>query len=336
MSGLNELGGRIEAALAHEGVRVRSALPLAGGACQDNLLLDLDVIGQPRRLVLRSDPTTWLPGSLTRRQEFPVIQAALAAGVRTPAVRWLCEDLVRPGASAYFMDFAPGVAIGRQVLRSPELAAAREGLLDELASELAKVHSIRLDEHPELPIGALGVALDGDPVDAALRFARGMVDEMHEPHPALELAIGWLHAHRPAVHEIVLVHGDFRTGNFLLVPDGLSAVLDWEFAHWGVPAEDLAWLCVRDWRFGAIDRAAGGFASRADLFHAYERESGRTIDPREVHWWEVMGNVRWAAGSVYQGERYLGGQASDIELIAIARRAAEMEYEALRLIETGE
>jgi hypothetical protein len=48
-----------------------------------------------------------------------------------------------------------------------------------------------------------------------------------------------------------------------------------------------------------------------------------------------MGNVRWGVGSVMQGERYLSGEESDLELIAIARRAVEMEYEALRLIEKG-
>jgi len=54
-----------------------------------------------------------------------------------------------------------------------------------------------------------------------------------------------------------------------------------------------------------------------------------------VHFWEVMGNVRWAAASLHQGERYMSGGDADIELVAVARRAIEMEYEALRLIERG-
>jgi hypothetical protein len=48
-----------------------------------------------------------------------------------------------------------------------------------------------------------------------------------------------------------------------------------------------------------------------------------------------MGNVRWALGAVVQGLRYLDGGEADLELLAIARRAAEMEFEALRLIERG-
>jgi aminoglycoside phosphotransferase (APT) family kinase protein len=161
-----------------------------------------------------------------------------------------------------------------------------------------------------------------------------MLDRMHEPRPALELALRWLRAHAPSPSEIALVHGDFRTGNFMVTPDGLSAVLDWEFAHWGSPAEDLAWISVRDWRFNQLKKPIGGFAQRADFYADYERASGKRVDREEVHWWEVMGNVRWAAASIHQGERYMSGGDPDIELVAVARRAIEMEYEALRLIES--
>jgi aminoglycoside phosphotransferase (APT) family kinase protein len=112
-------------------------------------------------------------------------------------------------------------------------------------------------------------------------------------------------------------------------------VLDWEFAHWGAPAEDIAWMCVRDWRFGQLKNPVGGFATRAAFYAEYEKASGTEVDPAEVHYWEVMGNVRWAAASIHQGERYLSGSDPDIELVAVARRAIEMEYEALRLIEKG-
>jgi hypothetical protein len=90
-----------------------------------------------------------------------------------------------------------------------------------------------------------------------------------------------------------------------------------------------------DWRFGRLDKPVGGFASREALHEAYAKASGRKVRPEDVHFWEVLGNVNWATGSVHQGERYLSGEETDIELIAIARRAVEMEYEALRLIEQG-
>ena len=59
-------------------------------------------------------------------------------------------------------------------------------------------------------------------------------------------------ADRPAPP--VLVHGDFRNGNFIVGADGIRAVLDWELAHLGDPVEDLGWLCVKSWRFGNADQ----------------------------------------------------------------------------------
>ncbi|HVY47414.1 MAG TPA: phosphotransferase, partial [Minicystis sp.] len=183
---------------------------------------------------------------------------------------------------------------------------------------------------PELPIDAAF-----DPVAFGLAFTRDMVRRLAEPRPGLALALAWLEEHPPTDRSVVLQHGDFRTGNFLVTPEGLSAVLDWEFAHWGCPAEDVAWLCMRTWRFGETKLPVGGFAKQDRFLAAYEEASGRAISPADVHFWEVLGNVRWAAGCVQQGERYLSGDEKDLELVAIPRRAVEMEYEALRLIETG-
>ena len=331
---------------------VRALDPLVGGACQDNWLVEAELSSGPlagrRKLVLRSDALVSLTGSLDRAGELRVVEAAVAAGVRTPAARWPARDLTRAGSNAYFLDFADGEAIGRRVVGSPQLEAARARLADELGRELAKIHSITPATHPSLfersgnlpqPSGKTPQpdlrAADPrgtDPIGPLLAFTRGMLESIPEPRPALELALRWLDEHRPAHGgEVTLVHGDFRTGNFLVTPSGLSAILDWEFARWGTPAEDLAWISVRDWRFGRLDRPVGGFARREELYRAYEQASGRRVDPAEVRWWEIVGNVRWALGSIHQGLRYLAGDR-DLELIAIGRRSVEMEWEALRLI----
>src|SRR5947208_9125553 len=66
--------------------------------------------------------------------------------------------------------------------------------------------------------------------------------ELH-PYPVAHAAIRWLRRHPPQpARKLSLVHGDYRTGNFLYSPDGeIKAILDWEMAHVGDPLEDLAW-----------------------------------------------------------------------------------------------
>lgn len=320
---------RIRAALSRHGATLNEVKPLHGGACQENFRVELTVDGAPLRLALRSDAPTSLPGSIKRKAEFAVINAAVNAGVKTPGVRWLESDLLRENSDAYFLDWAQGEAIGRRVVRNPELEAARAKLPVELAQTLAKLHTITPKTALPFTPPAKG------PARGALDDLRKMLDALPTVYPAVEFALNWLAARLPKSEETVLVHGDFRTGNFLVTPEGLSALLDWEFSHFGSPYEDLSWISVRDWRFNRLDKPIGGFALRAPFYEAYTRASGRELDLEQLLWWEICGNLRWAVGSTFQGERYLSGEQRDLELIAIARRNTEMEFEALRLIRRG-
>ena len=315
-------------------VKVAAAEVLAGGACQENFKVDLDQGAGAERWVLRSDARSSLTGSLDRAHELEVIRAAVAAGVKTPPPMWPSVGLLRDGATAYFLPWRDGEAIGRRIVKSKDLEAARAKLPVELAIELAKIHTVRPASHPALMNGAAAAAAAFDPAPSSLTRLRARMDAI-EPSPSRELVLRWLVDHLPAPEPAVLCHGDFRTGNFLVTPGGLSAILDWEFAHWGSPSFDLAWLCVRDWRFGQLALPVGGFSTREPFYAAYEAASGSTVDRARLHWWEVFGNLAWAVGSVQQAHRYLSGAESDLELVAIGRRAAEMEWEALRLIEHG-
>ena len=309
------------------GLDVLELRPLGGGACQDNFSLRVREGAGERRFALRSDAAMSLPGSIGREQEFPVIQAAVAAGVPTPAVSSLRQGVIREGAWCYLMDWAEGEAIGSKVVKKPELARARQRLPEQLARALAAVHSVTPDQ-VELPIQRTAP-------EVAVADLYALLDSLGEARPELELALRWARDHLPSEAETTLVHGDFRTGNFLVDEGGLVALLDWEFARWGDPHEDLAWLCVRDWRFGQIKQTAGGITTRGDLAARYSAASGRAVDPVRLHWWEGVGNLRWGIGAVVQGQRYLKGKTWDLEMLAIPRRSAEMAYEALRLIEAG-
>ena len=333
---LDALQASVEEQLHRQGrprARVVSIEPLGGGACQELFALTVDEGGLRRDWVLRVDAATSLPGSIRRRAEFAVVQIAAAAGVPTPRGHALLHDLLRPGADGWLMDRLPGQALGGKVVGARELAGARALLPDQLAAALVFVHRLDPAAEPGL-VSALGEAPD-DPEGNALIELRRVLDGLPEARPALELALRWAASRRPPPSPVRLVHGDFRVGNFLVGPAGLVAVLDWEFARLGAPAEDIAWLCVRDWRFGKIDKAAGGICSREAFRAAYVAAGGTDPGAAACHWWEVLGNLRWAAGSHAQALRFFEEEEPDIELLAIGRRAVEMEFEALRLIRQG-
>jgi aminoglycoside phosphotransferase (APT) family kinase protein len=155
-----------------------------------------------------------------------------------------------------------------------------------------------------------------------------MIHAFEESSPALELGLAWLERNRPEPEGDVVVHGDFRLGNLIIGEDGVRAVLDWELVHRGDPFEDLGYLCVRAWRFGA-EHPVGGFGTYDDLFRGYERVSGCPVDPARVRWWEVFGTVWWGGACMQQAARHLSGSERSVELAAIGRRVWEQEYDVL-------
>lgn len=328
---MSDRDARIAEALKSHDAQLLEAQALFGGACQENVRVDISLGGARQRLVLRSDARSTLPGSIDRQAEFEVIQAVRDAGVKTPDARWLTPNLLRPQTHAYFLDWVSGEAIGRRVVKSGELADARRSLGVTLARQLALIHSVTPENHAlrGLPVPEQG------PAAHALETLTVMLRSIDGDFPSIELGLRWLRQRLPTDDTRVLVHGDFRTGNFMVSPRGLEGILDWEFAHWGSRYEDLAWVSVRDWRFNQLEWPIGGFEAREPFYQAYREASGHTVDRTQIHWWEIFGNLRWAVGSLFQGKRYLRGDDRDLELIAIAKRHTEMEYEALRLMQKG-
>ena len=244
-----------------------------------------------------------------------------------PRVRWCGGDDPVLGASFFVMDFVEGETIGRKILRDAELATARSVLPEHLADAAARIHTI--------DAGALGLRVPDDAAPGAAELARYtevLRTIAPDPHPALELAIRWLGARLPAPGRTALVHGDYRLGNVIVGREGLAAVIDWELAHAGDPMEDLGWLCVRSWRFGADAQPVAGLCARERLFTAYERSSGVRVDPAVVRWWEVFGNFKWGVICVMQAQTFLNG-VKNVELAALGRRIVEQELELLDLME---
>jgi aminoglycoside phosphotransferase (APT) family kinase protein len=335
---IKDLPPRLEAFLREklgQRVQVTAARQLAGGASRDAWAVDVQTASERWALVLRRDlGGEILPGALSRAQEFALLQIVHAAGVAAPRPRWVCADPAVLGAPFFLMDRLEGESVGRRVVREPALAAARRRLPGQMAEQLARLHALAPDQ-PELaflPRPPPGTS----PALAAVNAATDLLWRLQEPHPALELAARWLRRQAPPAAEMVVVHGDFRVGNLMVGPEGLVGVFDWEFAHVGDPAEDLAWPCVRSWRFGEDALRLGGVAAPDEFLALYEERTGRRTDRARVAFWEVLGNFRWAVGCMAQADRHLSGKAVSVELASLGRRTAEVELELLDLIARAE
>jgi aminoglycoside phosphotransferase (APT) family kinase protein len=323
--------------------RVEGLRLLAGGASQEAWALDVAIEGGPwtgwHPLVLRRDMGGALSSAvLSRAEEFAALRAVHDVGVCVPRPYWFLPA-ERPGSggrAAFLMERLTGETIGRRIVQEPNLAGARAVLPAQAAQALAAIHGATarvLRARAERDLDFLRAPGPGQTA-AAAALARMDADlrAIDEPHPALELTLRWLQRHDPGPGDLVLLHGDFRVGNFMVGPEGLRGVLDWENVHIGDPHADLAWISVRAWRFGMDGLPVGGVGERAPFYEAYTRASGRSVSPRRLRYWEVLGNVRWALGALGQARRHLDGLERSIELASLGRIAAEMELEALDLI----
>lgn len=304
---------------------------LSGGAIQENWGMDVSVSGGTHEgeqaWVLRTDAASAVAVSLGRPQEFSVLSVAHAAGVTVPQPLWLCCDSQVLGRDFFIMKRIAGVAAGHRLVREAELVPNRTLLGEELGATLARLHTVK----PSL------VSLDFLPAPhenhalATIAEYRRHIDEIEVSRPALEWGLRWCELHAPASAPACLIHRDYRTGNYMVDEGRLTGVLDWEFAGWGDPGEDIGWFMAKCWRFNANEREAGGVAHAEDFLRGYQSVSGRSFSTDELRYWQVMGHLRWAVIALQQAQRHLSGKQPSLELALTGRMVAELEYEILNL-----
>lgn len=306
---------------------------LGGGAIQENWLLDFVCRGGRldgrHEMVLRTDAASHVPVSWSRKQEFRILQAAFGAGVLAPEPVALCEDTTVLGKLFYLMRRVGGEARGYRLVRDPLVRANGEALVAAVGAELAKLHGLTP------PVPGLGFIPVPDRPPALWRIAeyRTHLDGMHCDEYVLEWALAWLERHAPASERVCLVHADLRTGNFLVEQGRLAAILDWEFAAFGDPLEDLGWMLAKYWRFGAYELEAGGIGTREAFLTGYEAATGTTVDRADVAYWEVMATVRWAVIALMQSARHFEGHESSLELALTAHVLPVLELDLLTRVQ---
>lgn len=265
--------------------------------------------------------------SVSSTAEAECVRLAGAAGVPIAEPLAASDDPAYVGASFQVSRRVEGMTVPRHILRavdeSPELGRTLTG---DCGRALAALHGIDPGCVPE----GIGRLVGPTPTVAYAEHLRS-VAATAPSSPVIVLAQRWLARHHPRSAPPALVHGDMRNGNLIVNGAGLAAVVDWELAHVGDPMEDLAWLCLRCWRFRADHRPVGGFGLVADLRAAYEAAGGEWRD-EAFHWWKVARTTWWCLVLRLQAMSFEAGLSPSLVLAASGRRVSELEYDLLMLI----
>ncbi len=313
-------------------VEIEDLRRLTGGASRETWAFDARATdGRVHALVLRQDfaggatqnpdVLAGRPDALDRAGEYALLGALHAAGVPVPRPVALPSEGTLTGC--FIMERVEGEARPHVLVRDQSAPAAHHGLARQLGETLAQIHALGECDLPPLPSRGVGEKLE---------IARTLLDRA-PPRPALEMAFRWCVERRPVPTDLRLVHGDYRTSNYLVGPEGLRAVFDWEFAHLGDPHEDIAFMCMRAWRFGADEREVGGVGSREELYTGYEGDGGGPIDPLALRYYDVLCHLFTAAVFLMRAVQFLDNSERSLEGAAIGRRVAEIEYDLVRLLD---
>lgn len=294
---------------------------LSGGASQETWAFRAG----ERDLILRRKPDGVIGSgnAIGLDKEAALIQAAARQGAPVPPVVHVCTPDDGVG-EAYIMGKVEGETLGRRIVRDEAFAAVRPKLARQCGEVVARIHETPLEGLPELITS--DAASELEKYEAVYRG-------VDAKRPIFEAAFRWLKDRAPAMEKPVLLHGDFRNGNIMFHPEtGVAAVLDWELAHLGDPAEDMGWICTASWRFGG-GKPVGGFGDYDELLAGYEAAGGKPIPLERVLYWQTLGSLKWGVMCLIMYQTYASGADPSVERAMIGRRTSETEIDLIALLE---
>lgn len=274
---------------------------LSGGASKEQFTFELN--WQPegsderttQQLMIRMDPTESIVET-HRLREWQTLRA-MQGEVPVPKVLWLDEQGDYLGRPAMIAEFLEGTVrppsddekmSGVGMYFIPEL---RTALQDQFVEILVKIHGIDW-RNKELSTFDVPKANSTQACEWALNlWQRAWQEDTLEAHPVMAQAAVWLRENMPVVEQPVIVHGDYRSGNFMYDDNlRINAIFDWELAYLGDFHDDLAWATLS--LFGGPDEQGKGLASglmpQEEFLERYEKLSGFTVDPKRLFYYHLF------------------------------------------------
>ncbi len=295
-------------------VTLARATQIPGGASRETYRVHLEVDGEAQGVILRRDP----PSSLIdteRAHEYRTYEAVYPTAIPVPEPLVLEDadpgELQRPFSVTREIsgcETAPGG------LLLPPYSEQRTTIGNNKWTILGTLAGLDIDtlalDHMHRP---------EHPAQHELAYWAGVIRaDALQPQPVAEAAIRWLERNLPPPGpRLCLVHGDYRSGNFLYTANGdIRGVLDWEMAHLGDPLEDLAWSMDPLWAYPE-KHLAGNLLPRAEALAIWERAYGTAADRQALRWWQIFASLKALAIWISSAEDYANGTTKE-PILALA------------------
>lgn len=285
--------------------RVDSLKRMGGGASKEQFTFNLKAKGMdPTRCVLRMDPLESAVATCREREN--AILNIMQDVLPVPKAFWCDTDGSRLGRPALITNFVNGVT--KPSTSDSNVSgfgtvfdeSTRLGLARPFIQHLVAMHNVDWRKTNY----SCFQAPDADKQQAARWqlnwWSQVWHNDVSEGYPLMGLAERWMRDNLPSADEsdLVFVHSDYRTGNFLYDEASLAitSVLDWELIHIGDFHEDLAWAAISSWstvKDGQL--LASGLLPVNELFEQYKSAAGREIKTDNFYFYQVLGLYKCVA-----------------------------------------
>jgi aminoglycoside phosphotransferase (APT) family kinase protein len=254
------------------------------------------------RMVVRMEPSESL-NATSRVREFELLR--LFDGVLpVPATYWIDAEGQWFPEPALVYAFVDGVAkptgtTSGQVtgLGTVFGSRLREILAPQFMDALARIHTLDVTKATFTSLDVPEVGSTDGALWQLNRARRVWEEDRGEDFPLMEVAANWLERNLPPLDHVGVVHGDFRSGNFLFdEPSGrITAWLDWERGHLGDRHRDLAW--TTQLTFGHYDESSRGYyvcglVPLDEFYDRYSDVSGLSVDPERLRYYQILNSYQ--------------------------------------------
>ncbi|WP_213575618.1 phosphotransferase family protein [Rhodococcus sp. USK13] len=317
------------------------------------IAFELDITGADdfadgvHQLVIRLEPLESL-NATSRTREAEVIRA-MTGTVPVPTVYWVDESGRSFDRPALIYSFVGGVTKPRGTASHVGGVGGqfdgqlRRDLADQFVEHVARIHACDVD-------GLTGMGSftrpDTGSTDSALwqvnRALRIWEEDRRDDLPFMEVAGNWLLRHAPELDRVSVLHGDYRTGNFLFDQETrqITAWLDWERSHLGDRHRDLAWITLPQWgrRYVTGELLVSGLIPEAEFLDSYSQASGLSVDPDKLRYYRILNTYQLVVSSLGTAYRVArsGRSHQDVLLTWIEGLAHAFSRDLVReLIDAG-
>lgn len=305
--------------------------------------LAADTGGAERELILRLGSDAGLFAPYSARPQMLALQALESfhapdgGSVPVPRVYWSGDDEAPFGAPFMFCEKMAGDAVVPWVAPGapPLPEALRLSLADDFTDALAALHRLPWQGRPiaELESFTPGITC-ANAAQLNVRWWQRQIERWAlRPYPLATWGVRWLLEHAPVAPRVGVVHGDYRTGNFLAQGGRITAILDWELVHLGDPHEDIGWLSLPMYMGGTpyFGRLCEPAAFRA----RYAERAGVEVDPAAVHYYQVFSFLKLAATHMAAARCFEDRRSNDLRMPAMGSQIATCLRQMDKAIDQG-